>query len=556
MGFYRWPIGGERATAALNSLIGPVEGLHWRPQERVYFTLLPGPALRLVDAQLLDADDRSVLEAPLMQIGLSPARLLEGRFAPTNAILLNPKALIDLDSAGGMLAQGLGARPTLARIEIHGGVAKIVSAQRSLEAVMDNIEGWLQWREMGRPLRFSFSANSLGQSLAAEGRIDAPVKLRSGEPSGVRISVTTPPADVVFDGSIDPAEGAGFDGALTADIRSPSVIESWFGFGDSLSLLSKEILVRGKALGGRGSLALNETELEIGGQRFDGSLSFSRIGAKTSASGTLAASTLDMAALIGKPPTFLDTAGHWSHEPVIPEPSDRLDLDLRVSASHATWGGHTLDDAAAALQQRDGRLTLKFLDGTANQGTLSGEASIQRSSTGLETTATASLANADLGALLSDWGVSAYSGHGAMEAKLHAVGASPAELAASLSGTATLDLQEGAIAGVNFEQALRRSLRRAVDLPRDMAIGQTKFDSARARLEIEDGQARIAEARTDGPGAIISAQGVIDIVAREWRARIHAIQASALGAPSVDAAQLTIALFGPWASPTITALTN
>jgi len=555
-GFYPWPIGGQRATAALDSLLGPAARLHWRLPERVSFTLLPMPGLRLLDAELLDAGDRSVLAAPVVQVGLSPAGLLGGAFTPVSATLLKPTMLVDLDAIGEALSRELEAQPALARIEVQGGIARIVSAERRLDASMENVDGRIEWIEVGRPLRFSISAIRRGETVAADGHVDAPLNLRSGEPSGARINITTPAADMVFDGTLNPTREAKFDGTVTADIRSPGAVAGWLGFGESPPVFAKEILLNGKAVGSRNSLALNETQLEINGQRFEGSLDISRIGPKMSASGTLAARALDMAALLGAPPTFLDAAGRWSHPPVIPEPSDRLDLDLRVSASRATWGGHTLGDAAASLQQRDGRLTLKLLDGTAYQGALSGEASVQRSTAGLETTASASLEDADLGALLSEWGASTYSGRGGMKAKLHAVGASPAELAASLSGTATLDLQEGAIAGVNFEEALRRSLRRPVDVTRDMAIGQTKFASARAELQIEDGQAKIVEAQTEGPGAIISAQGVIDIVAREWRAEIHAIQAGALGAPSADAARLTLALRGPWASPTIVALTN
>ena len=555
-GFYPWPIAGPRVNAALDSLVGPAAGLHWRPQERVSFTLLPSPGLRLLDAELVDAGGTSVLDAPLVQVGLSPAGLLGGVFTPVSATLVKPTMLIDLDALGEAVWQENESPPPLTRIEVQGGSARIVSEERRLDASMANVDGRIEWIEAGRPLQFSVSATWQGEPVAAEGHVDAPLNLRSGGPSDARINITTPPADMVFEGTLNPTREAKFDGNLTADIRSPEAVAGWLAFGDSPPVFAKEILLNGKAVGSRDSLALNETQLEINGQQFDGSLNISRIGPKTSVSGTLAARALDMAALLGAPPTFLDGSGRWSRPPVIPEPSDRLDLDLRVSASRATWGGHTLGDAAASLLQRDGRLTLKLLDGTAYQGALSGEASVQRSAAGLETTASASLEDADLGALLSEWGASTYTGRGGIKTNLHAVGAAPAELAASLSGTATLELQEGAIEGVNFEEALRRSLRRPVDVPRDMAIGETKFASARAELQIEDGQANIVEARTEGPGAVISAQGVIDIVAREWRAKIHAIQAGALGAPSADAARLTLALRGPWASPTIVALTN
>jgi AsmA protein len=553
---HSWPIDAERVRAALDAAIGPAAGLHWRPQQRAFFTLLPMPTLRLLDVELLDGENRSVLDTPVAEIGLSPSRLLGGGLAPISATLTRPTMLIDLDTVDGKAAQKLDPRASLPRIEIHDGAAKIVSVERRLDARIENIDGWLDWREIGLPLRFSFAAAWRGEKVAAEGRVDAPLKLRDGDLSGARIKATTPLADVLFEGTLNPSAETKFDGTLTMDIRTPGAIGRWLGFGDLLPMSTKEISLNGKAVGGAGSLALDETELEIGGQRFDGSLSFAKAGSKMSASGTLAASMLDVGALLGGPPNFLDASEHWSGVPIIPEPDPGLDLDLRVSASHATWGGHTIDDAAAALEQRDGRLTLKLIDGTAYQGSLSGEASIQRTANGLETTASGSLAHADLGALVTEWGASAYSGAGGMEAKLHALGASPAELAASLSGTATLELQEGAIAGVNFEEALRRSQRRPVDLSRDMTIGQTKFESARVQLEINDGQARIVEAQTDGPGAIISAEGVIDVVAREWRTKIHAIQAGALGAPSVDAARLTLAFFGPWASPTVVALTN
>jgi uncharacterized protein YhdP len=168
--------------------------------------------------------------------------------------------------------------------------------------------------------------------------------------------------------------------------------------------------------------------------------------------------------------------------------------------------------------------------------------------------ARASLVNGDIGAALNEWGVTAYAGRGGYEGSLQAVGASPAELAASLSGSATFELQAGTINGVNFEEALRRSVRRPVDFARDMSTGETNFSSALARLEIAGGQAQIVEARMEGPGAIVEVQGAIDIAARAWRARIEAMQASAVGEPSVDAARLTIGLFGPWSAPTMSAL--
>ena len=218
---HSWPIDEQLARAALDAATGPATGLHWRPEQRVLFTLLPMPSLRIVDAELLDAGNQAVLNSPVVQIGLSPSRLIGGAIVPVSAALTRPTMFIDLDTVDGKLARTLDARPPPPRIEIRGGAARIVSARRSLDASLEDIDGWLDWRELERPLRFSFAAAWRGEKVAAEGRIDAPLKLRRGEPSGARIAATMPPADVLFEGTLNSLTEIALDGTLSADIRTP-----------------------------------------------------------------------------------------------------------------------------------------------------------------------------------------------------------------------------------------------------------------------------------------------------------------------------------------------
>ena len=147
-GVYRWPIDPARVAAQLNSATAPVGGLHWGRPGRASFTLLPRPALRMIDVELLDAKGVSVLSAPNAEIGLWPWGLVRGEFAPVSAKLLNPTALIDLDAARDGAEQII-AEPTtlLTRIEVEGGVAKIVSADLRLDTLIENVDGWLQMDE-------------------------------------------------------------------------------------------------------------------------------------------------------------------------------------------------------------------------------------------------------------------------------------------------------------------------------------------------------------------------------------------------------------------------
>ena len=57
-------------------------------------------------------------------------------------------------------------------------------------------------------------------------------------------------------------------------------------------------------------------------------------------------------------------------------------------------------------------------------------------------------------------------------------GRSPMALVAALGGNATFDLTQGALSGVNLEEALRRSQRRPLDVAKDMRSGGTAFERA------------------------------------------------------------------------------
>lgn len=556
-GLRSWRVDSNRVAAAMNSAIAPLNGLHWGRPGRASFTLLPWPTLRIVDAELLDAGDRSVLSAPLAEIGLLPIGLLRGEIAPVSAKLLNATALIDLDAARDDTEQIITMSATrLSRLELEGGVAKIVSVDLGLDTLIENVDGWLQWKKASGPLGFSLAGQWRGEPVALDGSLASPLQLREGKPSRAVLKMTARPAELSFAGTWTPGGRGAFEGDATAQIRSLPEVDRWLGIIAAPPIAAREIELQGKVAGSSEAVALSEARLDVEGQRFDGSLSLSRRAGKTSVSGTLAADWLDLSAFLDLPGPLLDSSGQWSRQPLIAAPSATLDLDLRVSAAHVSWRGHKFEAAAASVLQRDRGLTVRLLDATVCQGQLSGEFSIQDAPGGLQTRASASFVDGDFGGLLSEWGVAALAGSGGYEATLHAVGASPAELTASLSGSASFELDGGAIVGVNFEQALRRSQRRPVDFVRDMAIGQTNFSSARARLEIADGEAQIVDARLEGPGAIVQVQGAIDIAAREWRARIEAMQTSAVGAPSADAARLSIALSGPWTAPTIAALAN
>src|SRR5271167_4922423 len=248
-GVYRWPIDPARVAAELNSATAPVGGLHWGRPGRASFALLPWPALRMSDVELLDAKGVSVLSAPNAEIGLWPWGLVRGEFAPVSAKLLNPTALIDLDAARDGAEQII-AKPTtlLTRVEVQGGVAKIVSADLRLDTLIENVDGWVQWTKVYGPLGFSLAGVWRGEPVALEGRIVSPLQLREGRPTEAVLKITAHPAELAFTGAWTPG-GAGkgaFEGDLTTRIRSLGAVERWLGMASAPPIAAQEIGLQGK----------------------------------------------------------------------------------------------------------------------------------------------------------------------------------------------------------------------------------------------------------------------------------------------------------------------
>ncbi len=166
----------------------------------------------------------------------------------------------------------------------------------------------------------------------------------------------------------------------------------------------------------------------------------------------------------------------------------------------------------------------------------------------------AELADADLGAAFADVGQPVVSGRGGARFTIETFGDSPAAAVAHLSGSASLTAAAGGIAGVNLEEALRRSQRRPIDVARDMRLGGTAFDSLEASVVLEDGRARVEHGELTSRGVAAELGGSADLVARTWDLKVNAVQTGAAGEESQDAAHLTLDVDGPWSAPTIRAI--
>jgi len=537
----------------------PSIGLHWRGPARVTFALLPWPTLRVIGVDVLGASGRSVLTAPEARFPLSIVAMLRGRFIPLGVTLESPTALVDLDAAPALAAERAvaedlgGDSGAWAHMRLRGGVLHVVSASRHIDTLVESLQGGLDWPRTDAPLQFSLAGAWRDQRVAMLGRVDSPGDALSRRATGVALKVASQPLAFRAEGVWGGGGDTSFAGTLSAEIHSLDALERLLGGAGGPSPLGDSFSFAGKAQATGETLTLSEASVTASGQGFDGALTFARQGPRYAVSGTLAANQLDLDPLTGPPPALLAPSGDWSQTPFAYAPPANVDLDLRLSAARLAWSGHAITDAAGSLMCKAGACTAALLEGSGYQGTIKGALSLARGPRGLTAKATISLADADLGAASADFGWSGFHGRGDIDAELRTTGFAASDSILSLAGQAAVTLAAGSIDGFSIEDLLRRGQHRQIDVARDFADGATHFLRGRLRLTIADGVASIDEGRFEGPGSAVDLGGMIDVASRSWQAQARAVQADAEGAPSPDAAHLTIVLSGPWSAPNVSA---
>jgi AsmA protein len=560
-GFVRWPLSAVNVGDSLNAAFGASPRLHWRAPRAASFTALPWPSLRIIDARLDDVYGVNLFIAPTARLNLSLIELLRGRFIPKRAILVSPTIMVDLDQppfAGATGSAGpasvAGALAPLTGLSLSNGVLRLVSAERGFDTLIDHVQGRLDGLTIGDQLRFNVSAVWRNTRFAVAGALNDPEAAAKGASSPLAFALDSPMARLAFNGALALGHAPRAVGDLSASVPSIAALTAFLNTGPPPILASDDIAIAGKVKATPASLTLDGATLTSAGQTLEGAIAIDDVGGRPAVSGSLAADTMALTPLFGPKEQFFDPSGAWSAKPFALAPPRAFDLDLRLSVANLDIYGATLANAAASLNVADGKFTLNLIEAAAYGGRLEGEAAVARVGRDLTMSARGELADADLGDAIADFGRPVATGRGGARFALEASGASPAAAIASVAGTASIEAADGAVLGVNLEEALRRSQRRRIDVDRDMRLGGTAFDKLKVSLALNDGRARVKRGAMTSHGMTAKLDGLIDLVSQSWSLRLNAVQTDAAGQESQDAAHLTLDIAGPWSAPRIRAI--
>ena len=193
---------------------------------------------------------------------------------------------------------------------------------------------------------------------------------------------------------------------------------------------------------------------------------------------------------------------------------------MRLSAAKVTVGPSKLGRTALGANLRGGTLALSVGEAQMYGGIAKGSFGIARSDAVADVKAQFQFTDVDLQACASElFGINKLAGRGNLNVALEATGAARSALAQSLDGTATLTGHDGAIAGFNVEQLLKRLERRPLSGGGNFRSGSTPFDKLTVAVKFTDGIATAEDVRLEGPAARVTLTGTASVPAREYDLR-------------------------------------
>jgi AsmA protein len=158
-------------------------------------------------------------------------------------------------------------------------------------------------------------------------------------------------------------------------------------------------------------------------------------------------------------------------------------------------------------------------------------------------------ADVDLGACLGQaLGLRQLEGHGTVALNVDGSGNSVWALTHTLTGTASLNAHDGAIAGIDVEQLLRRLEKRPLSGNGDFRSGRTPFDHLALGVKIERGTVAVENLRIDGPTVRLTLGGQASVPTRDLDLQGTAALTSSTTANEFD---LPFVVQGSWDNPII-----
>jgi len=437
---------------------------------------------------------------------------------PNISVELNPNGqsnwsgLIEALTRSQSAAQRLSA---FSEMRIEGGTIAIRDKARKITETLSGVEFSLAWPSISK----SFGAT--GRFIWRDAPMDASLTLAdfpsvlAGNRSGVKLRVSGAPMKAAFEGAISLKPTLKIEGTLAADAVSLRNALVWAGQRPPPGGGFGRFAIKARTNVVAGTISLSSVNVELDGNAAEGVLTFAADGRQT-LQGTLAADTLDLTPYVSTVRLLTTNDRSWSSGRITLEGLASLDVDLRLSAANVVVSNAKIGRTAIAANLRGGHLVVTIGEAQAYGGVIKGSLAFAEFDQGVEVKSQLQFTDVDLETCLGQlFGLRRLEGKGSMSLNVEGTGNSVLAVTRTLSGTATLTGTNGALAGLNVEQLLRRLERRPLSGGGEFRTGRTPYEKIAVALKIAKGMVTVDEVTIDGAAVKLALAGTASIPERE-----------------------------------------
>jgi AsmA protein len=485
--------------------------------------------------------------------------MLIGRVEIADVTLDRPNISVELHSNGQsnwsglieVLTRSQSAAQRLAafsEMRIEGGTIAIHDEVRKITETLSGVEFSLAWPSISK----SFGAT--GRFIWRDAPMDASLTLAdfpsvlAGNRSGVKLRVSGAPMKAAFEGAISVKPTLKIEGTLAADAASLRNALVWAGQKPPPGGGFGRFAIKARTNVVAGTISLSSVNVELDGNAAEGVLTFAADGRQT-LQGTLAADTLDLTPYVSTVRLLTTNERSWSSGRITLEGLASLDVDLRLSAANVIVSNAKVGRTAIAANLRGGHLVVTVGEAQAYGGVIKGSMAFAESDQGVEVKSQLQFTDVDLETCLGQlFSLRRLEGKGSMSLNVEGTGNSVLAVTRTLNGTATLTGTNGALAGLNVEQLLRRLERRPLSGGGEFRTGRTPYEKIAIALKIAKGTVTVDDVIIEGAAVKLALAGTASIPERE----VDLKGTAALVAPQRPGAtpfELPFIVQGSWDDP-------
>ncbi len=423
--------------------------------------------------------------------------------------------------------------------------------------LVTSLNGKVNWAALNGGAQFSATGIWRGEAVSVEMTSARPLMLLAGGTAPLAGSFKAAPAAFSFNGTASLAQNAYFDG--TAKLTAPSLrrMLEWSQAGLAPGAPAGPVSVSSKVSAGIGRIKFDSAEISLNNNPGMGALDFSFTDARPIMSGTLAFETLDLQSLLATfTPLSLPKAQGVREADA--DLATRFDLDLRLSASHATAGATQLTDVAATAQVKNGLAAFDISDASAFGGTVQASLRLDRRPQGAQAEIRLRASDIDGAAFGAAAGMTRLvpSGKGSVSLILKGPGMTWDSILENADGSISATFGAGTLSGINLPAFVKRSEQGGFFALDEVSDGTVAVDGAELKATISKGVARIDKAEAASPKSKIWLTGIVPYTGRGLALTGGVVQPNQTAAPAEGQSattpkQVPFFVGGTWSTPFI-----